>query len=604
MTFFFTIAAALFAASFPHLSDPILTGRVTEQTTQQPIAGAQVVIANTSLGSITNADGNYLIKLPSGYRGREIVVRAQYIGYSTRAARLTVRGDSTQLDFALEPSAVEISALEVVGEQGALRSLMQGPRRDPGNTESYAYIAENGFRSATTEPLSTFSIDVDRASYSNIRRFIRQGKLPPKDAVRIEEMANYFPYAYAPPQGSRPFSVTTEVVEAPWQPKHRLVRIGLQAKRLDVEKQPPNNFVFLIDVSGSMMPANKLPLLKQSLGLLVNELRPIDRVAMVVYAGSAGLVLESTPGSEKDRILDALAALESGGSTAGGAGLRLAYKVALDNHIAHGNNRVILATDGDFNVGASSDAEMIRLIEEQREQGTFLTVLGFGIGNLKDSKLEQIADHGNGNFAYIDDLMEARKTLVTEMGGTLVTVAKDVKIQVEFNPALVRAYRLIGYENRLLNNEDFEDDQKDAGEIGAGHSVTALYEVVPAGVTGTVEAKETKLRYQEQRVGKLRFGDELLFVNVRYKEPAGSKSKLLQHPVNDQVRAPSVDTRFAASVVAFGMLLRESPHRGSTDYDSVLRLAREGLGADSGGYRHEFVRLVEEARMIRPVAAD
>jgi Ca-activated chloride channel homolog len=618
MTTFIALVVAFFTTTLPH-ADIVLTGRVTDALSSQPIVGAQVVVAETKFGNLTTADGAYRITLPASYRGSQIVLKAQYIGYQTRAHRMMIGADSVQVDFALNSSPVEIAALEIIGES---RMLVPGDQvsskslavsgslrisiapREPANTESYNYILENGFRLATAEPLSTFSIDVDRASYSNIRRFIRQGQMPPKDAVRIEEMTNYFPYAYTPPSSSRPFSITTEVTAAPWQPQHRLVRIGLQAKRIDLERMPPNNLVFLVDVSGSMMQPNKLPLLKQSLALLVNELRPIDRVAMVVYAGRAGLVLEATPGTQKARILEALESLEAGGSTAGGAGLRLAYKVALENRIENGNNRVILATDGDFNVGVSSDAEMIRLVEEHRSQGTFMTVLGFGMGNLKDSKLEQIADHGNGNFAYIDDLMEARKTLVSELGGTLLTVAKDVKIQVEFNPARVRAYRLLGYENRLLQNEDFEDDKKDAGEIGAGHSVTALYEVVPVGVTGTVETNGGSLRYQEPRIAKTAASrNELLYVNVRYKQPNANKSELLQHAVRDGVVKPSVDTRFAASVAAFGMLLRESAHRGVADYDLVLELANNGLGEDVGGYRREFVRLVEQARALRPSAA-
>ena len=473
-------------------------------------------------------------------------------------------------------------------------------RGEDWNTESYDRIEDNAFRSVRAHPLSTFSIDVDRASYSNIRRFIRDGALPPKDAVRIEEMVNYFPYRAVEPDGDGPFAVATEVIAAPWQPQHRLARITLHGQRVDMRDLPPNNLVFLIDVSGSMMPANKLPLLKQALRLLVNELRPQDRVALVVYAGSAGLVLESTPGSQKSTILDAIEALEAGGSTAGGAGIRLAYDVARANHIRTGNNRVILATDGDFNVGVSSNAEMVRLIEEKRAQGTFLTVLGFGTGNLKDSRLEQLADHGNGNYAYVDDLTEARKVLVTELGGTLLTIAKDVKLQVEFNPEHVRAYRLIGYENRLLAAEDFDDDGKDAGELGAGHTVTALYELVPAGVEGTVEVREPAgLRYQAgTEPVRARSGAELGYVKLRYKPPTSDTSRLLEVALRPAVRRASEDTRFAAAVAAFGMVLRDSEHRGSASFAAVLELARGALGYDPDGYRAEFVRIVEAARKL------
>jgi Ca-activated chloride channel family protein len=372
---------------------------------------------------------------------------------------------------------------------------------------------------------------------------------------------------------------------------------------MELDELPPSNLVFLLDVSGSMQPYNKLPLLKKSLRLLVNELRPEDRVAIVVYAGAAGLVLPSESGREKEKILDALESLEAGGSTAGGAGIALAYRIGTENYIEGGNNRVILATDGDFNIGASSDAEMVRLIEEKRKHGIFLTVLGFGMGNLKDSKMEALADHGNGNYAYIDNLLEARKVLVTEMGGTLVTIAKDVKIQVEFNPARVQAYRLIGYENRLLADEDFNDDAKDAGELGAGHSVTALYEVVPVGAPPVETGSVDPLRYQrpeEDAPETRRAGeeDELMFVKLRYKAPDGERSRLLELPVPDRVENASTDLRFAASVAAFGMLLRDSEQCGDFMLADVSRLARASLGEDRHGYRAEFVRLVEATREL------
>jgi Ca-activated chloride channel family protein len=414
-------------------------------------------------------------------------------------------------------------------------------------------------------------------------------------------MVNYFPYDYPEPRAGNPFSITTEVAAAPWNPAHRLFRIGLRSPEVEGANLPASNLVFLVDVSGSMQGPDRLPLVKQSLRLLVNELRARDRVAIVVYAGAAGLVLPSTSGEEKTRIMEAIERLEAGGSTAGGAGLRLAYDVARENFIRNGNNRVILATDGDFNVGVSSDAEMIRLVEERRQDGTFLTVLGFGRGNLKDAKMEQMADRGNGNFAYIDGLLEARKVLVSEMGGTLLTVAKDVKIQVEFNPAKVRAYRLIGYENRTLADEDFTDDRKDAGELGAGHSVTALYEVVPVGADSDADVRGVDpLRYQTPaQPSSGSQGPEMAFVKVRYKAPDGEVSRLLERPVADRVAGPSRDLTFAAAVAGFGMLLRDSEHRGSLEAADVLDLARRGRGADAEGYRADFISLVERYQRQR-----
>lgn len=487
-------------------------------------------------------------------------------------------------------------------QPAALPAVMEEPtagvsdQDEPGfNTEEYDRIVENPFLSAAANPLSTFSIDVDRASYSNVRRFINNGERPPADAVRVEELVNYFPYDYPEPSGQHPFSVTTEVTPAPWRPEHRLLRIGLKGRSMDAADLPPSNLVFLLDVSGSMNSASKLPLLKAAFRMLVNELRPQDRVAMVVYAGAAGLVLGSTPGDRKPEILNALAELEAGGSTAGGAGIQLAYEAARENHIDGGNNRVILATDGDFNVGTSSDAALVRLIEEKREQGTFLTVLGFGTGNLKDAKMEQLADHGNGNFAYIDNVLEARKVLVTEIGGTLLTIAKDVKIQVEFNPTLVAGYRLIGYENRLMRAEDFSDDTKDAGELGAGHTVTALYEIIPVGVDSDVAIRGIdSLRYQTPgEVSPGAGSGELAFVKLRYKDPEGESSRLVEHPVFDSSDAASLDLQFAAAVAGFGMLLRGSEYAGSWTVADVLDAARQSVGEDIHGYRADFVRVVE-----------
>ena len=582
-----------------------IAGRVTDAVSGQPLPGAQVAVEGTTHLTLTNEAGRYQLQgVPAGPR----LVAIELIGYASQRRQVMVAaGQTTVLDLVMVPRTISIDELIVEETRGvprmrqaaeaADRIAVSFARRIDFNTESYARIEENDFRLVSASPLSTFSIDVDRASYANIRRFIQSGDRPPIDAVRIEEMINYFPYDWGNVSGEHPFSVTTEVWEAPWKPEHRLVRIGLHAESIDTADLPPSNLVFLLDVSGSMMPDNKLPLLKKAFALLVDQLRPEDRVAIVVYAGAAGLVLPSTPGSQKAEILAALEDLRAGGSTAGGAGLKLAYDMARKHHLDGGNNRVILATDGDFNVGASSDAEMVRLIERERESGTFLTVLGFGTGNLKDSKMEQIADHGNGNFHYVDGLLEARKVLVEEMGGTLLTLAKDVKLQVEFNPARTAGYRLIGYENRLLADEDFNDDTKDAGELGAGHTVTALYEVVPAGAQ-VPRGEVDPLRYQPSPDDPplSDFDDELMFVKVRYKDPDGTSSRLLQQPVADRPRSPSSDFRFAAAVAGFGMLLRDSEHAGGLTLNDVVRLAEKGKGDDPRGYRGEFIRLVEATR--------
>ena len=482
----------------------------------------------------------------------------------------------------------------------AERQSIRRPR-EAWNTDSYDLIQENELHDALEKPFSTFSVDVDAASYSNARRFIDRGQLPPADAVRIEEMINYFTYDYLDPGDEAPFSITAEVTGCPWNEGNRLVHIGLQGKRLDLEDAPPSNLVFLIDVSGSMQPPNKLPLLKKSFKLLAEQMRAKDRVAIVVYASSEGLVLESTPGDNKKTILRAIEHMHAGGSTAGGAGIKLAYKIAEENFIEGGNNRVILATDGDFNTGVSSNAEMVRLIEEKRKSGVFITVLGFGVGNLKDSKMEKIADHGNGHYVYIDGIFEARKVLVNELGATLFTIAKDVKIQVEFNPAKVKEYRLIGYENRVLKKKDFDDDKKDAGEIGAGHSVTALYEIVPADQTLAADAQR-RATYTTVSVEPSAFEtSEILTVRFRYKAPDEDTSTLLVETLTDdgdRFEDASVDFRFAAAVAEFGMLLRGSQFAGESSFDHVLKTAKKATGDDEGGYRHEFVRLVEKSREI------
>lgn len=477
-------------------------------------------------------------------------------------------------------------------------------RRDDdviGNTEAYSHIDENPFLEIARAPLSTFSIDVDTASYSNTRRFLKDGQLPPKDAVRIEELINYFSYDYPQPVGDAPFSVTAEISEAPWNPSHRLVAIGLQGKRIPMENMPPANLVFLLDVSGSMNEARKLPLVKSAMKMLAEQLTARDRVAMVVYAGSSGLVLPSTSGDRKGEILSAIDRLDAGGSTNGGEGIQLAYKIAQENFIKNGVNRVILATDGDFNVGVTSEGELVRLIEEKRQSGVFLSVLGFGTGNVKDSTMEKLADKGNGNYAYIDSLGEARKVLGEQIGGTLFTIAKDVKIQVEFNPKQAAAYRLIGYENRLLRDQDFNDDTKDAGEIGAGHTVTALYEVVPIGQKYENPGVD-KLKYQQPvQPSEMANSNELMTVKLRYKPPTQDESKLVSVSLADskaKLASASENFKFASAVAAFGMLLRDSKYKADATYNKVLELARASTGADTQGYRSEFIQLVETARTL------
>ncbi len=466
------------------------------------------------------------------------------------------------------------------------------------NREGYDHIRDNPFLAVGTNPLSTFSIDVDTASYANVRRFLTAGQLPPKGAVRIEELVNYFRYDYPEPEGRSPFSITTELGVCPWKPEHRLALVGLRGRSIDDENLPPRNLTFLLDVSGSMNSPDKLPLLKRAMGLLVDTLREEDHVAIVVYAGASGLVLSPTSGADKARIGEALEVLRAGGSTAGGAGIQLAYHIAAESFVDGGINRVILATDGDFNVGTSSESDLVRLIGEKRETGVFLSVLGFGRGNLQDSKMENLADHGNGNYSYIDTLREARKVLVSEAGSTLVTIAKDVKIQVEFNPARVSAYRLVGYENRALRAEDFADDKKDAGEIGAGHTVTALYEIVPVGVSMDLPAVDP-LKYQQPPVSNDSATPEMLTVKLRHKEPSGDRSRLTSVVLEDGPgRQASVDLRFSAAVAAFGMLLRDSDHKGSASWTQVIDLARSAIGPDLEGHRKEFLVLASKAQTL------
>jgi Ca-activated chloride channel family protein len=465
------------------------------------------------------------------------------------------------------------------------------------NTEEYKFVEENRFMKVSMSPLSTFSIDVDTASYSNVRRFLNDGIRPPADAVRIEEMVNYFSYDLPQPDGDVPFSVTTEVATCPWNKSNYLAMIAIQGKKVENRDLPKSNLVFLLDVSGSMNHPMKLPLLKSSFQLLVEQLGENDRVSIVVYAGAAGLVLEGARGDEKEKILAALDMLEAGGSTAGAQGIELAYETAKKNYISGGNNRVILATDGDFNVGVSSEGELTRLIEQKRKEGIYLSVLGFGSGNIKDNKMEALADKGNGNYAYIDSLMEAKKVLVNEMGSTLLTIAKDVKIQVEFNPAKVKEYRLVGYDNRILRNEDFDDDSKDAGEIGAGHNVIAFFEIIPYGSEEAVETPQLKYQTSEMRQEWM---DEWMEVRIRYKKPDSDISEKIVHAITNQniTDNPSRDFRFASAVAEFGLILKDSQYKGDAALSSVKHLAEAAMGDDAEGYRSNFLELVNKVEAL------
>ncbi|MFH1530571.1 MAG: von Willebrand factor type A domain-containing protein [Pseudomonadota bacterium] len=641
------LAGLLVLASVVQADEAVSTGAIKGKAvdggTGTGLSGVNVALEGATKATTTGATGAFSF---TGLNPGSYVVVCSRPGYQTRKSTVSVSAGKTvdvtcrmvavpKPDEAAQPKAEPIAAaaeeaprkMEKESRSGKKSKMMimggaapgmparsrpapgpmpPAPRRGDGapvehNTEAYDSVSENIFVSAVTEPVSTFSIDVDTASYANMRRFLNQNQLPPKDAVRIEEMVNYFHYTYPDPKGKHPFSITTEISSAPWNAKHRVLMIGLQGKKVDTSKMPPNNLVFLLDVSGSMNSPNKLPLLQKSFKLLVENMRSQDRVAIVVYAGAAGLVLPSTPGKEADKILAALDKLQAGGSTAGGAGIKLAYKVAKDNFIENGNNRIILATDGDFNIGASSDGEMVRLIEEKRKEGVFLTVLGLGRGNYKDAKMEKLADKGNGNYAYIDTIMEAKKVLVTEMGSTLLTIAKDVKIQIEFNPARVKGYRLIGYENRMLKNEDFNDDTKDAGEMGAGHSVTAFYEIIPADSDEALPGVDA-LKYQDAKISDAaKKSPELATVKFRYKAPKEDTSQLIVEPILDKGihwKETSGDFRFASAVVELGLLLRGSEFKGSATFESLIARAKNAAGKDPHGYRAEFVRLAEMAQAL------
>lgn len=609
-----------------------ITGVVSDNL--GPLPGANVNVKGTNRGTQTDFDGKYSIKAKEG----ETLVFS-FTGYNSKSVKIT---KATTINVVLDGTAM-LSEVVVISD-GYLRGTNKEPKKVKGvvpgiqvaansesirirgissmkqedrisnpiypsksdtvvpnvNDEDYGTFVENVFESPKSSPLSTFSIDVDNASYTNIRRFINNGQKVPKDAVRVEEMMNFFKYNYPEPKGEHPFSINTEYSDCPWNTNNKLVRIGLQGKNIDDEKLPASNLVFLIDVSGSMFSENKLPLLKQSMKVLVNQLRAEDKVSIVVYAGAAGLVLPPTSGDKKMTIIDALEKLSAGGSTAGGAGIQLAYKTAKENFIKNGNNRVVLATDGDFNVGASSDNDMQRLIEEERKSGVFLTCLGFGMGNYKDSKMETLANKGNGNYAYIDNIQEANRFLGKEFKGSMFAIAKDVKIQIEFNPAHVQAYRLIGYENRKLRPEDFKNDAIDAGELGSGHTVTALYEIIPVNTKSKFFTPTDELKYTKTEPSKVNLTDELATIKFRYKKPDGEKSIEMVEVIKNNVLSleqTSEDFKFCASVAWFGLKLRDSELVSNKSISDIKNLAKNNIKNDNEGYKAEFIRLMEAVNL-------
>lgn len=616
---FMIIPVVLIALAFRPVKTHSVSGNITDET-GNPVSYANVRVKGTSTGASADVKGFFRITTPSGsgklifsspdhvtaevdINGRKVINVVLKKAHTAQKDVLQrgLYGKKSESANGYAGAAPVTSAYRPVHDEKYYESGI-GEWEDF-NREGYDKITENRFLKVTDNPLSTFSIDVDAASYSNVRRFLNNSQLPPAGAVRIEEMVNYFKYEYPQPKNDEPFSINTEISDAPWNRDHKLVLIGLQGKKIPTQNLPASNLVFLIDVSGSMQSAEKLPLVRSSMKMLVDQLRQEDMISIVVYAGAAGLVLPPTSGAEKTKIKDAIDKLEAGGSTAGGAGIKLAYRVAGENFMKNGNNRVILCTDGDFNVGESSDDAMERLIEQERKGGVFLTVLGYGMGNYQDAKMQKLADKGNGNHAYIDGITEAKKVLVNEFGGTLFTIAKDVKLQVEFNPAKVQGYRLIGYENRMLAREDFNDDKKDAGELGSGHTVTALYEVIPVGVKSSFLQKVDSLKYQAAitPLSKSTHNDEIMTVKFRYKAPDGDVSKLIEHPVKDKqilISHTSSNFRFAAAVAQFGMILRNSAYRSAASYDNVISLARNAKGSDEEGYRSEFIRLVESAQML------
>lgn len=581
-----------------------ISGYVREDGSNLPIAEVTVQIKEKAVKALTDKKGYYQIKAEEG----EVLVFSRS-GFNSvekavdKSSRMDVLLSRPESVIAREmvmhntvPMTASVSADAKMYVRTAHRAIYSAP------TESYKGINENNFLRVTKTPLSTFAADVDGASYSNVRRYLNLGQMPPPDAVRVEEMINYFTYDLEGPKNANPVHVTTELTQAPWNSNHQLMRIALKAKDIPTKSLPPANFVFLIDVSGSMSSSNKLPLVKSSYKMLVDQLRDEDRVAIVTYAGVANVALESTAGTQKRKIKDVIDGLGASGGTAGGAGLTKAYQIARDHFVKKGNNRIILATDGDFNIGESSDSDMERLISKEREHGISLSILGYGMGNYQDSKLELLANKGHGNYAYIDNISEARKAIVTEFGASLFTVAKDVKIQVEFNPQFVQSYRLVGYEHNLLEAEDFNNDEKLGGDMGVGHVVTALYEIVPGGVESTFSGSVDDLKYQkaENKVGN-RNSKELATVKFRYKEPDSKKSKLVSHIVAPNAIAltqVSQDFRFATAVAEFGMLIRNSAYKQQANFDKLIQRAKEAKGRDEEGYRSEFIRLAQDGKAL------
>ncbi|RYY30808.1 MAG: DUF3520 domain-containing protein [Chitinophagaceae bacterium] len=656
--------------SFTMSASFVVNGTVVDAVTGGGLQGVVVSVKGSGTRVLTDNKGAFQLTI----EGKSQTIEFSHLGYTTvtkkvnagdnkiiirmasdqlKMEEVVVTGFATPMDSRLSGRVAGIQITSSKSrrknqQKNALADTYYQPQHEapPLDREGYDAITENGFKTVGQDPLSTFSIDVDAASYSNVRRMLNMGQLPPAGAVRIEEMINYFKYDYKVPVKDEPFSINTEIAACPWNNDHQLVSIGLQGKLIPSGNLPASNLVFLIDVSGSMEDQNKLPLVQQSLKLLVDQLREKDRVALVVYAGNAGLVLPSTSGEEKIKIKDAIDRLSAGGSTAGGAGIKLAYKTARENFIKGGNNRIILCSDGDFNVGVSSDAALEEMIETERKSGVFLTILGYGMGNYQDAKMQKLAGKGNGNHAYIDNLSEARKVLVKEFGGTLFAIAKDVKLQIEFNPANVQAYRLVGYENRVLNKEDFNDDLKDAGELGSGHTVTALYEIIPVGIESRFIKSVDKLKYQRDNTGSKSTRNnnssnnsnnsnnksskssntntntntnnnknsintsgngsgaagEMMTIKFRYKKPDGDVSSLITHPVtftSASISKTSENFRFAAAVAQFGMLLRNSEYKQQSSYQNTWTLAKDALGKDDEGYRSEFLKMIRNAQALQ-----
>jgi len=619
------VATFMVAFVFQSVAQISISGKVTDKD-GQPVPGTSVTIKGLKRGTVTDADGNYkldslsknmvLLFSGAGFKDKTVAVGSQTVVNVTldeegeiSGIMVTsygeVRGGKRKKKEKFESIPIQsfdkamqgrISGVQVRGQKTSVH--LKKNKKEPNDNE-HSKIVDNPFKDSKKEPLSTLSIDVDNASYSQVRSSIEQGEMPVADAVRIEELINYFEYDYEEPKDEHPFTINTEVASCPWNPQNKLVHIGLQGKNLDYKNLKPSNLVFLIDVSGSM--SGELSLVKKSLSILLNELSDKDKISIVVYAGAEGLALEATPASQKDKIMAALDNLSAGGSTNGGAGIELAYKLAEANLIKDGNNRIVLCTDGDFNVGVTSTDELVKIVEKKRQKGIYLTICGYGMGNYKDGSMEEISKNANGNYFYIDNLQEAQKVFAKEMRANMFTIAKDVKIQVEFNPKWVQSYRLIGYENRVMANEDFNDDKKDAGELGAGHTVTALYEIVPVGVKSEFVSKTDDLKYQEAQLSSQSATNELMTVKFRYKPLKQDESILMSHIIENSSKNwenSSDNFRFSASVASFGMLLRDSPYKSKSSYEQVLSMARGSKGKDDNGYRSNFIQLVELVRTL------